>query len=73
MTSADLQKSPLCHFDRREKSDLQKQVILSKAKDLITNRSLTFLRDNASHWISQSLRSFEMTQLPVLICTILKA
>jgi hypothetical protein len=31
-----------CHFDRREKSDLRKQVILSKAKDLFPQgRSLS--------------------------------
>jgi len=43
--SIGLVRSPfdwICHFDRREKSDLQEQVILSKAKDLLTpGRSLT--------------------------------
>jgi hypothetical protein len=36
-----LRDSVFCHFERREKSDLRKQVILSKAKDpLLVERSL---------------------------------
>ena len=35
-------KSRICHFDRREKSDLPRQVILSRAKDLsVLDRSLS--------------------------------
>jgi hypothetical protein len=66
-----------CHFDPfdagssiraqdklREKSDLQKQVILSKAKDLFEHGKIPHnVRDNALHWISQSLHSFEMTHV----------
>jgi len=57
---------------RSEKSDLQKQVILSEAKDLpVQERSLTrfgtmlrigFLTEPVLSQILQSLRSFRMTE-----------
>jgi hypothetical protein len=44
VTAAFLVLTSVCHFDRREKSDLPKQVILSRGKDLsMPDRSLSLL------------------------------
>jgi hypothetical protein len=58
---------PICHFDRREKSDLLLQVILSEAKDLpASERSLisfgTMLRIGfLAEFILSEVEGLEMT------------